>query len=48
VQSLETTDFYKLVYDRLDKGGIAVFQTDSPTIRGEYLRSTVATNIVAF
>jgi spermidine synthase len=43
VQSLETTDFYKLVYDRLDQGGIAVFQTDSPTIRGEYLRSTVAT-----
>jgi spermidine synthase len=43
VQSLETSGFYKLVYDRLDKGGIAVFQTDSPTIRAEYLRSTVAT-----
>jgi spermidine synthase len=42
VQSLETTGFYKLVFDRLDKGGIAVFQTDSPTIRAEYLRSTVA------
>jgi spermidine synthase len=43
VQSLETADFYKLVHQRLDKGGIAVFQTDSPTIRGEFLRSTVAT-----
>ena len=43
VQSLETTGFYKLVHERLDKGGIAVFQTDSPTIRAEYLRSTVAT-----
>ncbi len=43
VQSLETADFYRLVFERLDKGGIAVFQTDSPTIRGEYLRSTVAT-----
>ena len=43
VQSLETVDFYKLVYERLDKGGIAVFQTDSPTIRCDYLRSTVAT-----
>jgi spermidine synthase len=43
VQSLETADFYRLVYERLDKSGIAVFQTDSPTVRGEYLRSTVAT-----
>jgi spermidine synthase len=43
VQSLETTDFYTLVHQRLDKGGIAVFQTDSPTVRGEFLRSTVAT-----
>jgi spermidine synthase len=43
VQSLETTGFYKLVHQRLDKGGIAVFQTDSPTIRSEYLRSTVST-----
>jgi spermidine synthase len=43
VQSLETTDFYKLVYERLDKGGIAVFQTDSPTIRGDYLRATLST-----
>jgi spermidine synthase len=43
VQSLETAGFYKLVHQRLDKGGIAVFQTDSPTIRSEFLRSTVAT-----
>jgi spermidine synthase len=43
VQSLETAGFYKLVHQRLDKGGIAVFQTDSPTVRSEFLRSTVAT-----
>jgi spermidine synthase len=43
VQSLETAGFYKKVHDRLDKGGIAVFQTDSPTIRSEFLRSTVVT-----
>jgi spermidine synthase len=43
VQSLETTSFYRLVYERLDANGIAVFQTDSPTIRSEFLRSTVIT-----
>jgi len=43
VQSLETAGFYKKVHAHLDKGGIAVFQTDSPTIRSEYVRSTVLT-----
>ena len=41
VQSLETMGFYKLVHDHLDKGGIAVFQTDSPTMKGDALRTTI-------
>jgi spermidine synthase len=43
VQSLETVGFYKLVQAHLDKGGIAVFQTDSPTMKCDTLRSTVLT-----
>lgn len=41
VQSLETADFYSIVSTRLEKTGVTVFQTDSPLIRGEFLRSTV-------
>ena len=44
VQSLETMGFYKLVHAHLDKGGIAVVQTDSPTMKSEALRTTI-TNI---
>jgi len=44
VQSLETIGFYKLVHAHLDKGGIAVVQTDSPTMKSEALRTTI-TNI---
>jgi len=42
VQSLETADFHKVVSEHLNEKGIAVFQTDSPTIRGNYIRSTIA------
>ena len=42
VQSLETARFFTLVHARLNKTGIAVFQTDSPTIRSNFLRNTVA------
>ena len=41
VQSLETTDFHQIVSQRLSQDGIAVFQTDSPTIRSNYLRTTI-------
>ena len=41
VQSLETTDFYQIVSMRCNNNGIAVFQTDSPIIRGNYLRMTI-------
>ena len=33
VQSLETVDFQKVVAGRLAEDGIAVFQTDSPTVK---------------
>jgi spermidine synthase len=42
VQSLETAQFYKLVYNHLNEGGIAVFQTDSPTIKTSNLRATIS------
>lgn len=42
VQSLETVDFHKVVSEHLLEDGIAVFQTDSPSIRGYFLRSTIA------
>ena len=38
VQSLETADFHNFVAERLDQNGIAVFQTDSPILRKEYVR----------
>ena len=41
VQSLETMGFYKLVRSHLDKGGLAVFQTDSPTMKSDALRTTL-------
>ena len=41
VQSLETTDFHQIVSRRLNPGGIAVFHTDSPSVRSNYLRSTL-------
>ncbi len=41
VQSLETVGFFRLVAEHLDKGGIAVFQTDSPTLKADALRKTL-------
>ncbi len=42
VQSLETMGFYRLVSSHLNKGGIAVFQTDSPTIKSDSLQNTLS------
>jgi len=42
VQSLETADFHKVVSERLNENGLVVFQTDSPTIRGYFLRFTIS------
>lgn len=42
VQSLETADFHHIVAQRLNSDGIAVFQTDSPIIRPDYLRQTLS------
>ena len=42
VQSLETADFHRVVAQRLEKDGLAVFQTDSPIVRPEYLRQTLS------
>ncbi len=42
VQTLETASFFRSVADHLREGGIAVFQTDSPTVRPEVLRGTHA------
>jgi len=41
VQSLETADFHRIVSQRLNPGGIAVFQTDSPLIRSEIMTTTI-------
>lgn len=41
VQSITSEPFYPLVHERLANDGIAVFQTDSPTLRGEALRAAV-------
>ncbi len=41
VQSLETDDFHRLVSRRLSQNGIAVFQTDSPIIKGDFIRKTM-------
>lgn len=40
VQSLATADFFQLVHKKLASGGIAVFQTDSPTFRSNVIRET--------
>ncbi len=42
VQSLETSNFHQLVRGHLADSGIAVLQTDSPTIRPDSLRNAVA------
>ncbi len=42
VQSLETADFHRVVAERLEKNGLAVFQTDSPIVKPEYLRQTLS------
>lgn len=41
VQSLETSNFHCLVREHLEENGIAVFQTDSPTLRPDSLRNTI-------
>jgi spermidine synthase len=41
VQSLTTEDFYHLVDQRLTDQGVAVFQTDSPTLNPECIRHTI-------
>jgi spermidine synthase len=41
VQSLETDDFHRIVSTRLADNGIAVFQTDSPTVNKDFLRKTI-------
>jgi spermidine synthase len=47
VQSLETVGFYELVHSHLDKNGITVIQTDSPTMKIDALRNTI-TGISSF
>jgi len=42
VQSLETADFHAMAARRLNSDGIAVFQTDSPIVRPDYLRQTLS------
>ena len=42
VQSLETADFHQVVARRLNTDGLAVFQTDSPIMRPDYLRQTLS------
>ncbi|NLG16793.1 MAG: polyamine aminopropyltransferase [Fibrobacter sp.] len=41
VASLETADFHRVVSTRLSEDGIAVFQTDSPTIKRDTLRRAI-------
>ncbi|MDG5815271.1 polyamine aminopropyltransferase [Chitinispirillales bacterium ANBcel5] len=41
VRSLESADFYSLVANRLNSEGLAVFQTDSPILREEFLRRAI-------
>lgn len=40
VGSLETADFHSIVSERLTDDGIVVFQTDSPTVKGDFLKYT--------
>lgn len=41
IQSLETMSFFDLVHSRLNKGGVAVFQLDSPTMASRNVRSAI-------
>jgi spermidine synthase len=41
VQSLETADFHHIVAQRLAADGLAVFQTDSPIVRPDFLQQTL-------
>jgi spermidine synthase len=41
VASLETVDFHRTVSMRLTPGGIVIFQTDSPIVKGNFLRDTI-------
>jgi spermidine synthase len=40
VGSLETADFHTIVSKRLADDGMVVFQTDSPTVKGDFLKYT--------
>jgi spermidine synthase len=40
VGSLETADFHSIVSERLADDGMVVFQTDSPTVKGDFLKYT--------
>jgi spermidine synthase len=42
VQSLETADFHHVLAQRLESDGLAVFQTDSPIVRPDFLRQTIS------
>jgi len=41
IQSLETMGFFNLVHSRLNKGGVAVFQLDSPTMASQNVRTAI-------
>jgi spermidine synthase len=41
VQSLETEDFFKVLYQRLANKGLAVIQTDSPILKSSLLKHVV-------
>jgi spermidine synthase len=41
VQSITSEPFFRLVNDHLASDGVAVFQTDSPTLRSDYIRHTM-------
>ncbi|MBD3344564.1 MAG: polyamine aminopropyltransferase [Chitinivibrionales bacterium] len=47
VQSLETASFFAVAAERLNKKGVAVFQTDSPVRRGDFFRQA-ARNIASY
>ena len=48
VESLETSDFYRQVSQRLTPGGVAIFQTGYPAIQSELFRSMVSNARSAF
>jgi spermidine synthase len=41
IQSLETMSFFDIVHSRLNKGGVAVFQLDSPTMASQNVRTAI-------